>query len=88
MADAGAERRIEAEIAAFEVMRGELERNHMGKFVVFHGGQFHDAFDTLETAGRFAARKFGRGPYLIRQVGRPPAPLPASVLYQPVCHTP
>ena len=29
-------------------------------------------------------RRFGRGPFLIRQLGAPPASLPASVLYRPV----
>jgi hypothetical protein len=75
---------LETEIAAFEARRAELEQHHMGKWVVFHGDEFVGAFDTLNNAAAEAVRRFGRGPYLIRQVGAPPVSLPASVLYHPV----
>lgn len=75
---------LETEIAAYEGRREELEKHHMGKFVVFHGDEFIGAFDTLDNAAAEAVRRFGRGPYLIRQVGRPPITLPASVMYRSV----
>jgi hypothetical protein len=74
---------LDTEIAAFEARRDELERHHKGKFVVFHGAEFIGAFDTIENAAREAVSKFGRGPYLIRQVGAPPSAMPASVMYRP-----
>ena len=74
-------------IASFEAMRDELEKQHLGKFVVFHEGQFVGSFDTLDNAAREAVSKFGHGPYLIRRVGDPASiPLPASVAYQPQRH--
>ena len=41
-------------------------------------------YDAFETAAKEAVGHFGRGPYLIRQVGAPPVVLPASVMYRPV----
>ena len=71
------------DIEAFEAKRDELETAHFGKFVVFHDGEFIGSFDTLDNAAREAVTRFGRGPYLIRKVGRPTSmPMPASVAYQ------
>lgn len=75
---------LDREIAAFEAQRETLEAHHMGKFVVIRGDALAGSFDSLDAAAAFAVRQFGRGPYLIRQIGVPPAHLPASVLYQPM----
>ncbi len=72
---------LQTELRAFEAKRAELERNHAGKFVVFKGDEFIGAWDTLNAAAAVAVAKFGRGPYLIRQVGAPPPSVPASVLF-------
>ena len=70
------------ELNAFERRREELEKNYPGKFVVFKGSDFVGAWDTLDAAAAEAVRQFGRGPYLIRQVGALPPNLPASVLFR------
>jgi hypothetical protein len=73
------------EIEAFEQMRDDLEKHHMGKHVVIKGGELQGAFDTFDTAARDALQKFGRGPFLIRQVGGPECMrMPASVAWHPV----
>lgn len=72
------------QISAYEKMRNVLEADHFGKWVVFHNGELVDTYESFEVAANDAMRKFGRGPYLIRQVGAGPATLPASVLYMPV----
>jgi len=74
---------LDQEIAAFERMGKELEARHTGKWVVFHDRKLIDVYESLEGAAEDAVRKFGRGPYLIRQVGAPPVVLPASVMYRP-----
>ncbi len=71
------------EIAAFEKMKADLEKEHLGKWVIFHGGKFVAVFDAFEGAAEKAVANFGAGPYLIRQVGAPPVRLPASVMYIP-----
>ena len=73
---------LDKEIAAFEAMREELERHHKDKWVVFQGNELVGAFDSFDNAAEEAVRRFGSGPYLIRQVGAPPATLPASVMYR------
>jgi hypothetical protein len=73
---------LEAEIRAFDLKKVEFEKTYPGKFVVFYGGEFVGAWDTLGAAATDAVTHFGRGPYLIRQVGAPPPVLPASVLFR------
>ena len=72
---------LELEIKAFEQRRAELERTYPSKFVVIKGDQLVGAWDTLDAAASEAVRRFGRGPYLIRQVGAAPPVMPASVLF-------
>ena len=75
---------LSSQIAAYEEMRDLLETDHFGKWVVFHGGELVNTYESFEEAAEEAVLRFGRGPYLIRQVGAPPVALPASVLYRPV----
>ena len=72
------------EIASYESMRSELETDHLGKWVIVHDEELVGIFDTFEDAASRAVEQFGRGPYLIREIGAPPVTLPASVLYRPV----
>jgi hypothetical protein len=75
---------IDRDIAAYEYLRDDLESKHMAKWVVVHSGELDDIYGSFESAAEEAVKKFGRGPYLIRQVGAPPVTLPASVMYHPV----
>lgn len=75
---------VEREITAFEKMQPDLEAHHTGKWVLFHDENLIEVFDSFERAAEEAVRRFGRGPYLIRQVGAPPLVLPASVMYHPI----
>jgi hypothetical protein len=72
---------VKDEIAAYEKMRNELEAQHMGEWVLVHDLQLIGVYGSFETAAEEAVRRFGRGPYLIRQVGAPPVTLPASVMF-------
>jgi len=75
---------VENEIAAYDKMRRDLEARHMGKWVLVREGNLIGVYDSFESVAEDAVRRFGRGPYLIRQVGAPPVTLPASVMYVPV----
>ena len=77
-------KRLATEIAAFQERLADLEEHHKGKWVIFHGDDLVGTFDTFENAAQDAVRRFGRGPYLIRQVGAGPVSLPASAMYRPV----
>ena len=74
---------IDKEIEAYEGMRQDLEAKHMGKWVLVSEGKLVDVYDSFEATAEDAVSRFGRGPYLIRQVGAPPVTLPASVMYHP-----
>jgi hypothetical protein len=74
---------LDQEIAAYEKMQSSLEAEHMGKWVVVHDGTVIAVYNSFESAADDAVEKFGRGPFLIRQVGAPPIMLPASVMHYP-----
>jgi hypothetical protein len=73
---------LESEIEAYEALKQDLEANHTGKWVLLKDRKLIDLYESFETAAQNAVRLYGRGPYLIRQVGAPPMILPASVMYQ------
>jgi hypothetical protein len=72
---------LDNEIAAFEAMREDLEAHHMGRWVLVHSRELVGEYDSLQNAAEDAVRRFGRGPFLIRQVGAPALTLPVSVMY-------
>jgi hypothetical protein len=72
---------IDKELAAYENMRPDLEAHKMGKWIVVHDEKLVATYDSFDDAAKDAVARFGRGPYLIRQVGAPPITLPASVMY-------
>ena len=76
--------KLEEELTAYEEMRQQLEAQNMGKWVLVQDRKLIGVFESFERAAEEAVRQFGRGPYLIRQVGAPPINLPASVMYRPV----
>ena len=72
---------LKGEIDAFERMRVKLEAEHNGQWVLFHHQKLVSVHDSFQVAADTGVRQFGRGPFLIRQVGAPPPKLPASVMY-------
>lgn len=75
---------LQKEIAAYETMRSRLEADHPMAWAVVRAEGLIGAYETFESAAHDAMQRFGRGPYLIRQIGAPPIRLPASVRYKPV----
>ena len=65
-------------------MQQEIEEKHMGKWVLFRNGKLVAVYESFDEAAKDAVAKFGRGPYLIRQVGAPSVTLPASVMFSPI----
>jgi hypothetical protein len=72
---------LDSDIAAFDGMRAGLEARHMGEWVLIHNQELIGTYAGFEEAAQQAVAMFGRGPYLIRQVGAQPVVLPASVMY-------
>ena len=71
---------LESNIAAFEAQRGKLECEHLGKWVVFYNEELIGIYADLEDAAQAALDRFGRGPYLIRQITNTPTRLPISLM--------
>ena len=64
-------------IAAYDAMRDHLELEYFGKWVVFYDEEFVGSYDEFEDAVYASTQRYGREPFLIRQVGalrviRPP----------------
>jgi hypothetical protein len=72
---------LDREIAAYETMRADLENHHMGDWALVFNEKLIGIYPTFDETAQVAVREFGRGPYLIRQVGAPPITMPASVVY-------
>lgn len=76
---------LKENIAAFSARADELREYYDKKFVIFYDGELCGSFDTFDAAAREAVKKYGKGPYLIRQVGGISGmPMPASVAYRPL----
>lgn len=68
------------QIAVYDGMRDELEAEHSGEWVVVHDGVVAGFHGSFQTAAADAVARFGRGPYLIREVGGPPLALPTRIV--------
>jgi hypothetical protein len=73
---------LDDEISAFNAMKQELEEHHRGEWVLICGRALIGTFQTFQQAANLAIKRFGRGPYLIRQVGVGPMPLPVSLMHR------
>ena len=65
----------------YDKLRSELETTAKGKWALIRNTDFVGTYDSFELAAQEAVRRFGRGPYLIREIGAPDVTLPASVVY-------
>ena len=70
---------LNREIEVFNDMQRELERDFMGKWVVFHDRRLVGAYDTFTLAVTDAYEKRKIRPCLIRKVGQ--KGVPASVRF-------
>jgi hypothetical protein len=62
---------LDAEMAAFEKLREELERTHLDQFALFFEGKFVGVYPDFDTAGRTALSLSKKGPFFIHQIGSP-----------------
>jgi hypothetical protein len=75
MAELATERKL------FEKLRRDLEASAKGQWVLIRDSELIGTFPSFEAAAGEAVRRFGRGPYLIREIGAADVTLPASVVY-------
>ena len=72
--------RLERENATYARLRETLEAEHHSEWALIRGETYVGAFPTFEDALREAGRRFGRGPFLIREIGAPLLRFPGSDL--------
>ncbi|HZH28597.1 MAG TPA: hypothetical protein VEY95_15600 [Azospirillaceae bacterium] len=72
---------LDRDIAAFDQMTPVLQTRYCGRWVIIRDRGLAGTFDTFDEAAEDAVRRFGRGPYLIRQVGAPRAVMPVSLVH-------
>jgi hypothetical protein len=78
---------LDKEIAAYGRMKADLEKHHLGKFVLIYGEQLVGAYDTEDAVIREGLRRFGSDPFLVRKVGEEPMKVPASAhTFAPYAH--
>ncbi|MBI4923212.1 MAG: hypothetical protein HY834_15835 [Devosia nanyangense] len=65
----------------FKKLRAELEMKSRGKWALIHKNDLVGTFDTFDDAATHAVARFGRGPFLIRQIGAADVTLPASLAF-------
>jgi hypothetical protein len=75
---------LKDDISFYEMLKSDLETAHFGKWVLVSERELIGVYPSMEAAAEIAVQKFGRGPYLIRQIGAPPITLPASVMNHPI----
>jgi|HubBroStandDraft_5_1064220.scaffolds.fasta_scaffold96376_1 hypothetical protein len=72
---------IEKDIQFYDSIKSDIELSKNGKWVLIKDQELVDTYDNFEIAAEQAVKLFGRGPYLIRQIGRMPFIVPASVAF-------
>ena len=75
---------LSRQIEVYDENRTHLEADYFGKWIVMYNEEIAGTYESFEEAAEDAVCRFGRGPYLIREVGAGPISLPASLLYRPI----
>lgn len=61
---------LEKELAHFEKIKGELLKNHEGKFALIKGEEFFGAFDSAENAYQEGINRFGTQPFMVKRISK------------------
>ena len=78
------EHALSRESALYEPRKAEYERVHHWEWVIIHGDEVVGSYSDFQVAAEIAVDRFGRGAYILRQIGVPKPTLPASVLVHPI----
>lgn len=77
-------RTLATENSVYESRKEQFEKEHNQEWVVIHESEVVGFFPNLQEAADAAIERYGKGPYLIRQVGVPDLPLPLSMFTKPI----
>jgi hypothetical protein len=74
-------RKLERELATWAKHQAELEKLHPEKFVLIHGDEVVNTYDTFENAAAEGLRRFPEDDFLVRQIKGQRLELPVAVIY-------
>lgn len=60
---------LEREIQAYAKLRDKLEAESWGQWAVVYGDELVGVYELMEDAAQAAVERFGRGPFLLREIG-------------------
>ena len=60
---------LEREIQAYAKLRDQLEAESWGQWAVVYGDELIGVYELFEDAAQVAVERFGRGPFLLREIG-------------------
>lgn len=75
---------LKQELEVYENHRSKFEEEHDMQWVVICGNEIGGFFDDFQTAAASAVSRFGRGPYLIKQIGAQEDKIPLSLFTRPM----
>jgi hypothetical protein len=61
---------LETELKTYEKHRDELLATHEGEFVLIHGEQIYDTFESQRDAINTGYRQYGNVPFLVKKIER------------------
>jgi hypothetical protein len=59
---------LDDELARFQEMKSDLLKTDAGKFALIRGKEFAGVFESLDTAYNEGVKRFGSGPFLVKQI--------------------
>ena len=72
---------LKKNIAAYNSMKEELERDNFGRIALFHDGKLIAIYNDRNDAYDIACEKFGVGNFSLRQIGENPASFGGASMY-------
>ena len=68
-------------IEAYQAMKEDLVREHLGRLALFHDGDLIATYNDHGDAYDIGCEKFGLGNFSLKRIGEQPASLGAATLY-------
>jgi hypothetical protein len=66
---------------AYNSMRDELEKDHLGRIALFHDGKLIRVYNDRDDAYDIGLETYGAGNYSIKRIGSPSQSLGAATMY-------
>ena len=72
---------LEDNVAVYEKLHEELERDHMDEWVVIYDKEVVGFYSDFQEAAEDAVIRYASGPYHIKQIGEPPLQISPTLMF-------